>query len=509
MATQRPKIAEIAPPDDPFKRQTVRGTISPYTRVLQTSDTVLRQKGGIENLTIYRELLRDDQVGAAWMQRRLALTSAETVIEPGADDPASKAAAEELQLEIDGLGWDNITDKMLYSIFYGWGVAEVLWKADGARIRFADIKVRDRARFRFDIDRKLYLWRAGRFELMPERKFWTISAGWDHDDEPYGLGIAHSLYWPVFFKRNDVKFWLIFLEKFGQPTAMARLPAGQIDDEEKVNKAVELLHNISTDAGVVVPEDVVIELLEAARTGSADYGAMHQAMNGAIAKIIIGQTATTEGTPGKLGADDTQGDVAQAIVEADADLICETFNRGPVQWWSEWNFPRATPPRVYRQTEPPEDLAHRAERDGKIFALGYEPTEDYVREHYGDGWQKKSAPAGGFGGFGGLFGAGADDEESDFSERERLALTALKVARRGDQQALVEAARRFAEQYDTINGRRIDQILQAAEFSDDPDLFRRRLDDILAENPAPEAIDKLTRAGVFARMLGALRVQRG
>jgi hypothetical protein len=52
---------------------------------------------------------------------------------------------------------------------------------------------------------------------MPERKFWTFSAGAATDDEPYGLGLGHFLYWPVFFKRNDIKFWLIFLEKFAAP----------------------------------------------------------------------------------------------------------------------------------------------------------------------------------------------------------------------------------------------------------------------------------------------------
>jgi hypothetical protein len=80
----------------------------------------------------------------------------------------------------------------------------------------------------------------------------------------------------------------------------------------------------------------------------------------AIAKIVIGQTATTEGTPGRLGSDKTQADVAQKIVEADSDLLCGGFNAGPVKWWTEWNFPGAVPPKVYRHTAPPEDLNSRA-----------------------------------------------------------------------------------------------------------------------------------------------------
>ena len=45
--------------------------------------------------------------------------------------------------------------------------------------------------------------------LLPGRKFWQFSVGANHSDNPYGLGLAHSLYWPVFFKRSDIKFWLL------------------------------------------------------------------------------------------------------------------------------------------------------------------------------------------------------------------------------------------------------------------------------------------------------------
>ena len=68
----------------------------------------------------------------------------------------------------------------------------------------------------------------GTLDLMPDRKFWTISTGAEHSDEPYGVGLARSLYWPVWFKRNNVQFWLIFLEKFGMPTVAALVNAGTL-----------------------------------------------------------------------------------------------------------------------------------------------------------------------------------------------------------------------------------------------------------------------------------------
>lgn len=512
MATQRPKFDELAAPENPLNPvKRISTGASPFVTVLQTTDMVLRGKGGIENLKVYRELLRDDQVASVWTQRRLALTACETIVEPGADDPLSQQAAIELEAELKSMAWDDITEKMLFSVFYGWGVAEVIWRPNGARVSFDRIVVRDRARFRFDIDGNLYLWTTGGgWQVMPERKFWTVTTGSDNHDEPYGLGLAHSLYWPVFFKRNDVKFWLMFLEKFGMPTAVAKVPAGMMNDPATVNKAIQMLQQIATDAGVVVPDNVVVELLEASRGGSADYAGMFEAMNASISKIVVGQTMTTDS-----GSSRAQGEVhervAQKIVEADSDLLCGGFNQGPVKWWTEWNFPGAVPPRVYRQTEQKEDLVKRADRDKKISELGYEPTQEYIQQTYGDGWEKKQA-ADPLAMIAGQFGRQATSNEGNpdqnFAEGENVALAALRASRRQDQQAMFNAARMFAEQYQTITGKRIGQILQAAEFSEDPDVFKRRLDEILAEQPVNSALDKIKRSTFFGGMLGALRGQR-
>jgi hypothetical protein len=515
-APQRPELGELAPPDDPLNP--LRGTglqAAPYVTILQSEDSILKTKGGIENLRIYRELLRDDQVASTWQQRRLSLTSCETVVEDGADDAASKAAAEALREELTRINWDDITDKMLSSVFYGWGVAEVMWKPDGARVSFDGVRVRDRARFRFDREKRLYLWAQG-WRVMPERKFWVLRTGADNHDEPYGLGLAHSLYWPVFFKRNDIKFWLVFLEKFGMPTAIAKVPAGQASDPAVRQKAIEMLRQIATDAGVVVPDNVVVELLEAARGGAADYESLHDAMNAAISKIVVGQTMTTDSGSSRAQAQ-VHAKVAETIMQADSDLLCGSFNEGPVRWWCEWNFPGATPPRIYRQTAAPEDLSARAERDSKIAGLGYEPTEEYIRETYGEGWQKKKAPdpvallARGMPGVPGApdgQGDPPDEGDPDFAEAESAALAALRAARRGDQQAIFDAASLFADQYQTVMGKRIEQITRAAEFSEDPETFLRRLDELLAEAPPEGTVEKLTRAFASSRLLAALRNQR-
>lgn len=508
-----PPTGELAAPERFLGLTSARA--APFTELLEPNDNILRSKGGIANIAVYKELLRDDQVRSTFQQRRLALISAPTVVDPGGEDAQSVAAADALREELDALAWDDVTSKMLYATFYGWSVAEILWRPSGARVSFANIIVRHRERFRFDVDGRLHLQKMGApggFVPMPDRKFWTISTGADSDDEPYGLGLAHSLYWPVYFKRNDLKFWLVFLERFGQPTALAKVPAGQAEDPQTIARAIAMLKSIATDSGVVVPDNVVVELLEAARSGAADYAGMHDAMDRAIAKIVLSQTMTTDNGSSRSQAEVHKG-VRDEVVKADSDLVCESFNRGPVRWWTDWNFPGAKPPKVWRNTEPAEDLVARADRDTKVYSLGFEPSEDYIRETYGEGWTKKKetvqAPAL-RGAVPGALQDNPDDEDVEDDPRfaEAAALAALKAARRGDQQALADAAARFASQYETVMGRRIGAILNAAEDAGDFDLFRERLNEILAEEPPAEAVDKLTRSNFFARMMGLSRAQR-
>lgn len=391
--------------------------------LLPPLDRVLQQRGG-GDYRVYEELLRDDQVAACFMQLRLAVVGSEWQVHPGGERRIDKRAAEDLQAQLKELDWDRVTDRMLYGLFYGYAVAEAIYARDGNRIKLADIIPRKARRFGFSPRGELRLrtTSAPLGEPVPDKKFWHFAYGGDSGDEPYGLGLAHALYWPVFFKRAGIKFWMIFLEKFGAPTAKGEFPANATEAEKQ--KLLAALSAINTDSGVIVPEGMKIDLLEAARSGTADYTELVKRMDAAIAKVILGQSATTEGTPGKLGNEDTQNDVRQEVTKAAADLVCSSFNRTVAQWLTEWNYPGAMRPNVWRQTEPDEDLNQRAERDSKVSGMGFRPTLETINETYPGEWEEKPAPsARPAGGTGPAF-AEADEDEGDRylrSVQQRLA----------------------------------------------------------------------------------------
>lgn len=467
----RPRMAEsreIATTAD--GRDITRGYVDSLP-LLPPMDPVLQSRGA--DYRVYEELLRDDQVAACFAQLRLAVVGAEWKVDAAGGKTAKRAdkkAAEFLTEQLAAVDFDRAFDKMLYGLFYGHGVAECIWSRSATQTKLAAIKVRKARRFGFGPqgELKLLTLKQPLGEVMPPRKFWTFQYGGDNDDDPYGIGLAHALYWPVFFKRNGLKFWLVFLEKFGQPTAVGKYPGNATPDEKK--RLLGALGAIHSDGGIIVPEGMLIELLEAARSGTADYSALCDRMDNAIAKVILGQTATTQGTPGKLGGDDAQNDVAENIIKASSDLLCQSFNRGPARWLTEWNFPGAKPPRVWRQTEPDEDLNSRAERDERVFSLGYRPTLKSVQDTYPGDWElaPKAAPPEVIPGrLSTALGPEAPPEDAEFAEADDQArelplslADRLAVEARDAHAQWIRALRDMAERATSLADYR-DQVLNA------------------------------------------------
>lgn len=467
--------------------------------MLQNTDPILRYRSN--GLEAYTELLRDDQVAPCFEQRRKAVVHSEWTVDPGTESAEDQAAADALRENLEAIDFDQITDRMLFSLMYGYGVAEIIWSIDGGRVIIEDIKVRDRSRFRFDIDLRLHLMTPTSTKgiPMPDRKFWTWSVGSETSDNPYGRGLGHALYWPVFFKRNATKFWMIFLDKFAQPTAVARVPTSLQHDREQLNEILAMLGAIQTDSAVTIPEHITVELLEATRSGTADYSAITDRMDRAIAKIILSQTMTTEDGSSRSQAE-VHKDVRDEVVKSDADLLCARFNATVVKWWTEYNFPNANPPKVWRRTEPAEDLNLRIERDTKLLTLGFEPTEEYILETYGPGFVKRQTPAP---------TAPPQDGQplpADFTEISKLA--AQRVAHRADMQRIIDASTALASDYETLLGARVRQLLSHLEDTDDIETFKRSLTAMFADPPVADAVDAVRNATLFARLMGMFKGQR-
>lgn len=475
--------------------------------MLVPADRVLARRGA-GDLAIYEQVLSDPQVKACFEQRRSAVTSCEWQVDAASDRPADKRAAEFVEKQLRKVSFDNLTDKMLYSVFYGYAAAELIYEVDDGLIGWKAIKVRNRRRFRFKADGELrMLTVANPMEGMACKApyFWTIATGADHDDEPYGQGLGHWCYWPTLFKRNGIAFWLTFLEKFAAPTAVGHYPAGA--QKETINTLLQALAAIRTDSAIALPEGMKAELLEAARGGSADYKVVHDTMDSAIAKAILGQTMTTENGSSKSQAE-VHMDVRQDIVKADADLICESLNLGPIRWLTMFNFPDADPPRVFRVVQEPEDADTLAERDTKVAGLGFKPGLEYIRETYGDHWVEKIVEAGTEEGLNVAIGRARRNDGALSPGEAAVAFADVPSieAQREDAQARIDAlvvqASKFGLEWRTFVAPRVEELQVMLDQADDLQAFRARVIE-LADAPAnTDLADALARCSFAANLLG-------
>lgn len=362
---------------------------------LENPDPVLRTEAGGKGLKLYDEVERDAHAGAVLQTRYLSVVGKEWEVVPADVAPRIGRQARVTQEQkvadfvaeaIKKINYDQACQEQLAGVLYGYYPAEVMWEASEGDVWPNKIFAKHPRRFIFTPQRELRMITPANMiegEEVPARKFIPFTFG--SSDNPYGKGLGQSLWWPVWFKKNGVKFWAIFLEKFGMPTAKGTYPPGTGEPDQK--KLLDAIKCIQTDTGIIFPENMVVELLEATRAGTASYQEFCEYWDKQISKRVLGQVATTEGTPGKLGNEQAQNETKQDITKADADLLCACHNDSFLRWIVDYNVgPQKAYPRIWRRCEPEQDLKALAERDKMILVdmgMGKRVPEAYIGDTYG------------------------------------------------------------------------------------------------------------------------------
>jgi phage gp29-like protein len=359
MTKKKPEIQQIATAQNDI-------TLNYIGKVLLNPDSVLSSQGGGSGIKIYEDMIFEARVASEFQKRRLAVIGKEWDIIPASDAPEDQKIADFVKDVFKNFSHDRGRQSLLSGIITGFKPGEIMWEYSEGDIWVKEIKGVSPRRFAFDLDGKLRLLTYQNMIEgieLPERKFMVFTNPSDNGS-PYGDGLGRALYWPIWFKKNGVKFWAVFLDKFGQPTPWGKYPPGTTEADQ--TKLLDSLKAMQTDQAIITPDNMAVELLEAARASSVDsYDKWEKFWNDAITFILLGQSATTEGTPGKLGSEEARSDVRDDIIKADADLLCECENNTLIKWLVDYNFMNYSRnslsfakhyPKIWIKTDPPEDL---------------------------------------------------------------------------------------------------------------------------------------------------------
>lgn len=372
--------------------------------VLRHQDDTLITRGGGRGLQIYDDIERDCHAFAVLQKRKAGVIGREWTVAPASNSHLDKRAADLVRTQLAGLsgdipddevlpqvtGFDAACLNLLDAILKGFAVGEIMWSTDGVEIVATEIRARDQRRFDFIPGTRGYKLALKTYEHylpgepVPPRKFVVNTFG-SKVGNPYGLGLGSRLFWPTMFKRQGITFWLQFVDKFAAPTAKGTYPTGASPEEK--TKLLDALQAISQDAGIIVPDGMTIELIEAARSGSIDcYESLARYMDEQISEAVLGETGSTNQSNGggSRARDQVGNSVRLELVKADSDLLCGCLNGTLIKWITALNVPGATPPKVWRNCDEEENLKLKAERDGILSReVGVKFSQTYIKREYG------------------------------------------------------------------------------------------------------------------------------
>lgn len=370
--------------------------------------------GGI--YTLFQEMEdKDAHLFATLQTRKNALLACPWKVVAAEETPDALRASEIVQRNLSMLpGFNSAMFHLLDAIAKGFAVAEIIWAVDASTgdVSIKDIRARSQEDFAFDDDGTLYrlsspggdsivaiaafspkqklMVRPGESMLdarharaMPERKFLHF-AFQGNGCSPYGAALSIKAYWYYWLKKNTLDHWALFNEKFGSPTAVARYSAATT--EEDLQKLEETVASLPRDTGVLLPEDVALEFLEARRSSGANtYRELADWCNDEISKLVLGQTLTTgEGRrSGSLALGQVHEAVRRDYLASDAAMLGQVLTSQLSRWLTDFNLGEHVPaPRVIFDVDPPEQFEAELRVDRELVKMGVPIPAAYFYERY-------------------------------------------------------------------------------------------------------------------------------
>jgi len=345
--------------------------------VLPNPDPILKAAG--KDVASYRELLAQPRIGGNVRRRKAAVLGLQRALEQGEASDAVYTFIEDWLADID---LDRLLRGLLDAPLYGYQPVEILWQPVGRFWIPADVCPKPPEWFRFDADSNLRFMAkdAGQQgELCDPVKFVVAShdATWVN---PYGQPDLAMCYWPGNFLKSGLKFWVQFIEKYGTPWVVGKVPRGT--DPREIEAMLEALLQVRQDGVMASNDDNLIEIIEAGGKSSSSqaFREFLEYCRSDINIALLGQDQTTDKDTNHASA--TAGaDVAASIRDGDKGVVLSAMNR-IIRLVVEANFGEVDAP-TYNLWEQESIDKTQAERDQILAATGLRFKPEYYAEEYG------------------------------------------------------------------------------------------------------------------------------
>ena len=321
--------------------------------------------------------------------RKLAVSGLEFNVEPADDTAPSKKAADFIKDVLAPRKVTPLISESLDALSKGYSCVEIMWDRTGSQWFPKNFVYRDARFFRYDLmtgqELRIYDMQDPGFGIpIPPFKFIVhqpqIKCGL-----PIKRGLARLALAPYLCQTYGIRDWMAFAESMGIPLRLGKYPTTATADERKA--LLRAVGGIGTDAHAIIPNTMEIDFEAHGTTSGGDkiFQSLVEHFNGEMTIAILGQSATTQGTPGKLGNEDAQQNVREDIRTSDALQMAATIDRDVIKPLIDLNLgplPEGKYPTCKLHTEKAEDLNQTATALSVYIDRGLRVKESEIRAKF-------------------------------------------------------------------------------------------------------------------------------
>ena len=324
--------------------------------------------------------------------RKRAVQRLDWTVTPASDAPRDVEIADFVRKNLTDCGLRKPVYHLLDAIYQGFAALWINWRYDGKQIWLGSLDWTPQSRWTY-LPRDFAPNAAAPLtpRLLTEQEPiygeeiepWTFVLHTDSTRStlPQRAGLWRTLAWHWMFANFSLKDWIVFLDRYGQPFKLGKYPAGMDPAEVEVLKSAV---RAAGDSGAVINDQTLLEIIESKGTGTDMHERLVRYCDEQITLVILGQTATTQGTPGKLGNEQAQADVREELVQADAADLAETLRNALIWPLVGWNFGwDVLLPQFAFIFDKAEDLEKKANTYKVLVDIGVPVTVRQAQEEFG------------------------------------------------------------------------------------------------------------------------------
>ena len=324
--------------------QTISGSLGGAD---QNPDEILKKEG----VKIYDEMeAKDTHVYSVYQTRKLAVSMVPWEIYPGDDSDRQQEMADFVFTAIDDCKgtFSEDLNQLLDAIGKGFSILEIVWKLVKEGRWKGKYMIEEllfhKQRYWYFKDKRWHksdvsvtLFGASQMDAKPVPWEKIIHYAYDAEDNFYGRAAFKPCYWFYWFKKAGWKSWIVFLNKYGTPTAVGTYPPGASKPDQET--LLNIVETIQEETGVIIPEGMALSFLEASHAGTASYRELADACNAEISKAILGATQTVEeGRRGSYALSRAHSEVRRERTVADVVDISDVIQQQLVKRVVDYNF---------------------------------------------------------------------------------------------------------------------------------------------------------------------------